>query len=104
MARIDPPGFLDDFSDAQKDQWSEIVSGWLDDARQGNPAENDGPRGQFFNPLTNPPGADTQVAIISWNAFPRQARARGCTPWRFTARIPPPCTVSPRSRNATFSA
>jgi hypothetical protein len=73
--RIDPPGFLDDLSDADKDRWSRIVSGWLDEARQGNPNENDGPRAQFFNPLTNPPANDAQVATISWNAFPRQVKS-----------------------------
>ncbi len=75
MARFDPPGFLDDFSEAEGDQWSGIISQWLDDAHAGNPAENDGPRGQFFNALSNPPAADAQVAVISWNAFPRQIKA-----------------------------
>jgi phosphatidylserine/phosphatidylglycerophosphate/cardiolipin synthase-like enzyme len=73
--RFDPPGFLDDLSNAEKDQWSQIVSDWLDDARQGNPNQNDGPRGQFFNPLTNPPTDDKRVAVIAWNAFPRQVRS-----------------------------
>jgi phosphatidylserine/phosphatidylglycerophosphate/cardiolipin synthase-like enzyme len=73
--RFDPPGFLDDLSDAEKDRWSEIVSRWLDEARQGNPAQNDGPRAQFFNPLADPPAGDAQVAVISWNAFPRQVKS-----------------------------
>lgn len=76
MERFDPPGYLDDFSEAEKDRWSEIVSGWLDEACAGRPAENDGPRGQFFNALTSPPAAGAQVAVISWNAFPRRVRAR----------------------------
>jgi len=75
MNRFDPPGFLDDLTDAQKDQWSTIVAGWLDEARAGRAEENDGPRKQFFNPLTNPPAADRQVAVISWNAFPRQIKS-----------------------------
>ena len=75
MARFDPPGFLDDFTEAEKERWSATVSGWLDRARAGNPAGNDGPRGQFFNALTNPPAGDAQVAVISWNAFPRQVKA-----------------------------
>lgn len=75
MSRFDPPGFLDDLSDAQKDQWSQTVSGWLDRARQGRPDRNDGPRGQFFNALTTPPAPDAQVAVISWNAFPRQVKS-----------------------------
>ncbi|HEY0071252.1 MAG TPA: phospholipase D-like domain-containing protein, partial [Chloroflexia bacterium] len=76
MNRFDPPGFLDDLSDPQIDQWSQGVSGWLDEAKQGRPEENDGPRGQFFNPLTDPPAQDAQVAVISWNAFPRQVKAK----------------------------
>ncbi|HSE19946.1 MAG TPA: phospholipase D-like domain-containing protein [Pyrinomonadaceae bacterium] len=72
MNRFDPPGFLDDMNDAQKDQWSQIISTWIDRAHAGKPAQNDGPRNQFFNPLTNPPADDQQVAVISWNAFPRQ--------------------------------
>jgi phosphatidylserine/phosphatidylglycerophosphate/cardiolipin synthase-like enzyme len=75
MDRFDPPGFLDDLTDAQKDEWSQIVSGWLDSAQAGSPEENDGPRAQFFNPLTNPPAADQRVAVIAWNAFPRQVRS-----------------------------
>lgn len=75
MPNLDPPGFVDDLDDAQKDQWSAIVSGWLDRARAGSPEQNDGPRTQFFNPLRQAPDADQQVAVISWNAFPRQVRS-----------------------------
>lgn len=75
MERFDPPGFLDDLTDPQKEQWSEVVSGWLDRARAGRPDRNDGPRAQFFNPLTNPPADDQRVAVIAWNAFPRQVRS-----------------------------
>ena len=75
MNRFDPPGFLDDLSDAQKDQWSQIVANWRDRAREGRPDRNDGPRGQFFNSLTNPPADNAQVAVISWNAFPRQVKS-----------------------------
>ncbi|ESZ51036.1 hypothetical protein X731_03600 [Mesorhizobium sp. L2C054A000] len=74
MPRFDPPGFLDDLDAAGKQAWSQQVSAWLDNAREGDPARNDGPRDQFFNPMTNPPAADAQVAVISWNAFPRQVR------------------------------
>ncbi|MFP5265172.1 MAG: phospholipase D-like domain-containing protein [Blastocatellia bacterium] len=75
MNRFDPPGFLDDLTDAQKDQWSQFVSDWIDAACQGNPGSNDGPRAQFFNALTDPPADDKQVAIIAWNAFPRQVKS-----------------------------
>jgi phosphatidylserine/phosphatidylglycerophosphate/cardiolipin synthase-like enzyme len=71
---FDPPGLLNDMNPAEKAEWSRLISGWLDEAQQGNPADNDGPRGQFFNPLTNPPAADKRVAVIAWNAFPRQVK------------------------------
>ncbi|MER9064382.1 phospholipase D-like domain-containing protein [Mesorhizobium sp. M0698] len=74
MNRLDPPGFLDDLDAAGKEAWSQKVSDWLDRARAGEPAKNDGPRNQFFNPLKDPPAPDAQVAPISWNAFPRQVR------------------------------
>src|SRR5262245_28188934 len=74
VTRIDPPGFLEDFTEAQKDGWSQKVSGWLDRAQRGRPSNNDGPRKQFFNPLKQAPGPDATVAVISWNAFPRQIR------------------------------
>ncbi len=74
MNRFAPPGFLDDLNDDQQEQWSQVVSNWLDRARAGRPDRNDGPRGQFFNALTNPPEDDQQVAVIAWNAFPRQVR------------------------------
>ncbi|UVC19350.1 phospholipase D-like domain-containing protein [Mesorhizobium onobrychidis] len=74
MNLFDPPGFVDDLDSAGKEDWSQLVSGWLDAAREGNPDANDGPRNQFFNPLANPPAGDVEVAVISWNAFPRQVR------------------------------
>ncbi len=72
MQPFDPPGFLNDFSSSQKAEWSAIVSQWLDRAQKGDPAANDGPRGQFFNRLTNTPSGPTAVAKVAWNAFPRQ--------------------------------
>lgn len=75
MQRFDPPGFLDDMTEPQKAAWSQQVSAWLDRARVGNLTGNDGPRPQFFNPLTDPPSADAQRAVIAWNAFPRRVRS-----------------------------
>lgn len=74
MNLFDPPGFLNDLDSVGKEGWSRLVSGWLDAARVGSPGDNDGPRDQFFNLLANPPGDDSEVATISWNAFPRQVR------------------------------
>lgn len=74
MNRFDAPGFVDDLTAAQLDQWSQTVSDWLDQARAGQPNQNDGPRAQFFNELKDVPSGQTQTAVISWNAFPRQVR------------------------------
>lgn len=73
MERFDPPGFLEDFNAEQKQAWSETVSAWFNRAKAGRPAANDGPRAQFFNPLTDPvePGdVPDPPAAISWKAFP----------------------------------
>jgi len=75
MTRIDPPGFLDDFSDAQKDQWSQKVSKWLDTAQQAIPRRMTASP-SVLQPLKTPPAADQSVAIISWNAFPVRSSAR----------------------------
>jgi hypothetical protein len=64
--RFDPPGFVDDLSDPQKQAWSTWVSKRLDKAKDGS-----APRPQFFNPLKNPPAADAVDKDISWTAFPR---------------------------------
>ncbi len=74
MIRFDPPGFVDDLTEHQKDVWHAQVVEWLASVRRGDAAANDGPRGQFFNAIETPPDDDAQVATISWNAFPRQVK------------------------------
>jgi hypothetical protein len=64
--RFDPPGFLEDFTEAQEIAWSNWVSKRLDASKDGSP-----PRRQFFNPLKSAPGADAIEKDISWSAFPR---------------------------------
>ena len=73
LTRFDPPGFVDDLTPPQRAAWSTWVSEQLDEARAGapGPPPSGGPRGQFFNPLTMPPGADTVEKEITWSAFPR---------------------------------
>lgn len=76
--RIDPPGFLEDFSEEEKTAWSQGVSDLLDDARARDGSEekkiNDGPRHQFFNWLKTPPAGDAIEKDITWTAFPRNVR------------------------------
>ena len=76
---FDPPGFLDDLNAAQKQVWGRQISAWLDDARAGNPGQNDGPREQFFNPEHNPPAADAVEEDIAWTAFPRNVQRQSAS-------------------------
>lgn len=73
LSMFDPPGFLDDLNPAQRDAWSAFLSEQFDRAVQGSPEafEFDGPREQFFNPLTVSSDADAQEVDITWVAFPR---------------------------------
>jgi hypothetical protein len=83
--QFDPPGHLTDLSAAGRAAWSQWISGRMDSACAGDPANNDGPRLQFFNPQLTPPDADAVEADISWTAFPRQvqiASASDLARWR----------------------
>jgi hypothetical protein len=73
LERFDPPGFLDDFDDAQREAWSAWISDQMDSAAAGQPdvLDFDGPREQFFNPMKEDVGDDAQTADIAWTAFPR---------------------------------
>jgi len=65
LAAFDPPGFLDDFTTAQKKQWSAFISDRIDlemAAAEGH---------HFYNPTKEDTAADVQTAEISWTAFPR---------------------------------
>jgi hypothetical protein len=74
LARFDPPGFLEDFDDQQKAEWSTFINQEFQQAIAGYPDqyEFDGPREQFFNPLRADPDTDAQKLPITWVAFPRQ--------------------------------
>jgi hypothetical protein len=73
LTQFDPPGFLTDFDAAQRQAWSAWISDQISAARdRTDPTLNNyGPRPQFFNPLSNPPGADAVEKDITWSAFPR---------------------------------
>ncbi len=73
MPQFDPPGFLDDLTAGQAQQWSDWLSSQLDAVAAGEPDryDFDAPRPHFFNPLTDPPAADAVERDISWKAFPR---------------------------------
>lgn len=79
LTRFDPPGFLDDLDDAARAAWSDWISQSFDAVRDrtGNP--NEGPRPQFFNPLTHPPGPAAVERDISWTAFPRVVQIKSAS-------------------------
>lgn len=77
LTQLDPPGFLEDFTAAQRQAWSQFISDSLDDAIRGFPdqLEFDGPRAQFYNPLKTDTADDKQELDITWSGFPKQIQA-----------------------------
>jgi hypothetical protein len=73
LTAFDPPGFLDDFDQAQKDAWHEFISQRMEQAAAGFPDQfdNDAPRAQFFNQAKVDTDPDEQTLDITWTAFPR---------------------------------
>lgn len=76
LEKFDPPGFLDDFNDEQKDAWSRWISSQLDEGVRGRPEEFDfdGPREQFYNPTRVEIAPDEQSVDITWTGFPRNVQ------------------------------
>jgi hypothetical protein len=71
ISQFDPPGHTTDLLPAHRALWSQWISDAIDGAIAGDPAQNDGPRHQFFNPLKSPPAADSAEKDVQWTAFPR---------------------------------
>lgn len=64
LKRIDPPGFLEDLTDAQKTAWSNRISADLDREIARNTGNH------FYNPTKVDTGTDATEKAITWNAFP----------------------------------
>jgi hypothetical protein len=81
MDKLDPPGFLDDLTAGQREQWSQWISSQIDEAAAGDAQTNDfdAPRPRFFNPVTTPPPADAIERDILWKAFPRIVELNSAT-------------------------
>ena len=81
LERFDPPGFLDDFDEAQRAAWSRWISERMDSAAAGRPdvLDFDGPREQFFNPMAKDVDDDARTADIEWTAFPRNVAVQSVT-------------------------
>jgi hypothetical protein len=69
-ARFSPPGNLSDFNETLRQEWSDAVSVWFDDAiaRQKDKLLDDDPC-QYYNWLTTAPTGPTVNQAIVWNAF-----------------------------------
>jgi hypothetical protein len=65
LPRFDPPAFLNDLNNAQKQTWSNFISQSLDTEMANAPGNH------FYNPTKTDTAADVQIAEISWTAFPR---------------------------------
>jgi hypothetical protein len=63
--RFDPPAFLNDLNDAQKQAWSDFISQRLDNEMAHAPGHH------FYNPMKTDTAPDVHPAEISWTAFPR---------------------------------
>ena len=76
LTRFNPPGYLDDFDETQRTEWSARMNEIFEQVKVGFPQYylNDGPRDQFFNPLTTAEAADRVSKDISWIGFPRNVR------------------------------
>ncbi len=70
LSKFDPPGFLDDLTEAQKEAWSKKINGYFERARSGQ--GYDGACEQFYNPIKTETGADAASVDITWTAFPRR--------------------------------
>jgi hypothetical protein len=70
LPAFDPPGFVDDLTAGQKQQWSDFISGTVDSEMT---SPNSGGH-HFYNATKTDPGADVTTAEISWTAFPRKVQ------------------------------
>src|SRR5688572_7080263 len=70
--KFDPPAFLNDFTQKQKDGWDVLVSSWMDNEAEGVKA----PKGQglFYNLQKDATAGDPAKQAIPWDAFPRLIR------------------------------
>lgn len=70
LSKFDPPGFLDDLTDTQKEAWSKKMNNYFERARSGQ--NYDGVCEQFYNPTKTETDSDAASVDITWTAFPRR--------------------------------
>lgn len=73
IARFSPPGFANDLTATNQEAWSRFLSErFFARSKAGDPAKNDGPRNQFFDPTSDEVAGTMVEKLITWTAFPRQ--------------------------------
>jgi hypothetical protein len=71
--QFSPPGNVDDLLPANRKAWSDFLTErFFIPSKAGNPAQNDGPRSQFFIPTVDDVAGPPVEQVITWTAFPRQ--------------------------------
>lgn len=68
---FNPPGYLEDFNDNQREGWTREISLYFDRVKVGKPDLNDGPRHQFYHPLKDSVDSKINTKVVSWIGFPR---------------------------------
>src|SRR5215213_8442765 len=73
LTRFDPPANWTDLDDAQRQRWSDRVSGWFD-REVDNTGGTQGPnRSQFYNPAKEPTDDPFVTDAVTWQGFPKRA-------------------------------
>ncbi len=65
LERLDPPAYIDDFTDEQRRRWSRFLSYQIDKSIRSFNLE------QFYNPTWVETADDVQSKVIDWTAFPK---------------------------------
>src|SRR4051812_45575086 len=68
LPRFDPPAFLDDLNDIQKNAWSQFISGEFDSQAAEFPSNH------FYNATVTDTTPDVVTAEIKWTGFPRNVQ------------------------------
>ncbi|KAI2634790.1 hypothetical protein GGS26DRAFT_524387 [Hypomontagnella submonticulosa] len=74
IKQFSPPGYVDDLTPKQAEDWSATISGWMDKEISGQHVELPyrNPLTQFFNGRKTSFNLDQRPASISWIGFPKK--------------------------------
>src|ERR1051326_4564763 len=76
LERFDPIGKVDDVGEEGRVAFNDTARGIFKQCQVGQPddAENESPRGQFYDPTETDTADDAAQPAITWSAFPRQVQ------------------------------